>query len=246
MGSESPHASLAVARLDTNLVGSRILVYESVDSTNERALQVGGDGTVIVADRQSAGRGRHGRIWHSKPGVGLWFSVAFEGDQEGAAFAAPLAIRNAFKPLCTIKIKWPNDVLVDGKKLGGILVERRHGHTVLGVGLNINHTEADFPADLQEKATSLRLVTGRPHDRASLLRDILSELDNLVMIIRSGGLDVVHREWSESCAIRGKQIRFQDFEGIVTGIDQSGGLRVAAEDGEHRVVFGEIIQLEET
>jgi BirA family transcriptional regulator, biotin operon repressor / biotin---[acetyl-CoA-carboxylase] ligase len=245
MNNTATYTALTVPRLNTQVVGSRILVFDEVDSTNERALHVGGDGTVIVADRQKAGRGRHGRPWHSAPGLGLWFSISFAGNLEGAAFLAPLAVRAALRPIADVSLKWPNDVLIDGRKLCGILVERRLGHTVVGIGINVNHEATDFPPELRGSATSIRRATGASPDRSVLLRDVLSELDRLVALARSGELDRLREAWAETCGIRGKRVRYQDFEGVVTNVDQHGGLTVAAPDGEHRIVFGEIVQLEE-
>ena len=245
MINEHPPAPLAVPRLDTSVVGSRVLVFDEVDSTNERALKLGGDGTVVVAERQTAGRGRHGRSWASDPGLGLWLSVSFVGAEEGIAFMGPLALHDALRSICPVKLKWPNDVLVGGKKMAGILVERRGGHTVLGMGVNVNHEKSQFPADVQHLATSLSIETGAQYDRAVLLRDILSELDKLVMIGRSGGLESIRRAWTEACAIEGRRVRHGDIEGVVTSIDTTGALTVATADGEQRIVFGEIIELEE-
>src|SRR5690606_22301434 len=139
---------------------------------SDEAARIGGDGTVVVADRQTAGRGRHGRNWHSLPGKGLYVSIAFAGDQPGAAFLAPLAVRNVLQPICELTVKWPNDLLFEGKKICGILVEMKKEHTILGVGLNVNHALTDLPEELHETATSLRLITGREHDRNMLLRDM--------------------------------------------------------------------------
>jgi len=244
MNSSHPQSSLVVPRLDTDIVGSRILVFDELDSTNERALAIGGDGLVVAADRQTAGRGRHGRTWHSMGEKGLWFSVAFEGEQPGAAFAAPLAIRDTLRPLVPISVKWPNDILSQGRKLAGILVERRANTTVLGIGMNVNHSQDDFPDDVRRRATSLALATGRSFDRADVLRDVLHELDKYIGRIRGGQLHAVHREWRDACGIVGKQVRYGDIHGIVTDVDMNGGLTVATGSGKDHVVFGEIIELE--
>jgi len=95
--------------LDTLCVGARIIALRKVDSTNSVAFRVGGDGTVVVADRQTAGRGRHGRAWHSAPGLGLWFSVAFEEILDGLMFAGALAVRDALRHVSALEVKWPND-----------------------------------------------------------------------------------------------------------------------------------------
>ena len=139
MPSTIPHEELIFAPLDTVVVGSRVLIMDQVTSTNDHALRLGGQGTVIIADRQTAGRGRHGRSWHSLPGCGLWLSVAFEQPIEGLEFAAPLAVRDAARRWCSLDLKWPNDVLLQAKKVAGIMVERRQGRTALGIGINVKH-----------------------------------------------------------------------------------------------------------
>lgn len=236
--------ALNLSRLATRVVGSRIVHFEEIDSTNDAAARIGGDGTVVTADRQTAGRGRHGRPWHSIPGKGLYMSIAFAGDQPGAAFFAPLAVRNACRPICPLTVKWPNDLLHEGRKLCGVLVEQKMGHTILGIGVNVNHTIDDFPEDLRGYGASLRLASGRELDRNAVLRDILMELDRLLAVVREGGLDAVRTEWAEACAIAGRRIRHARVEGVVREVNSHGGLTVVSDDGVHQVVFGDVIELD--
>lgn len=231
--------------LTTQVVGSRVIVYQVIGSTNDRALAIGGDGTVIVANAQTAGRGRHGRSWHSIPGKGLYFSVAFDKPVEGLAFAAPLAVRDALAPYCEPRVKWPNDILLNDLKCCGVLIETRQGRTALGIGINVSHTEEDFPPELRGRVTSLELATGRCFDRGELLRDVLTHLDHRVMVIRSGGADDVFAEWAAACGLVRRRVRSGGVEGIVNAIDRDGGLLLATEHGAARVVFGEIVELED-
>ncbi|HRK36166.1 MAG TPA: biotin--[acetyl-CoA-carboxylase] ligase [Candidatus Hydrogenedentes bacterium] len=235
---------LLATPLVTHIVGSRVLVYESIGSTSDCALRLGGEGTVIVADSQTAGRGRHGRTWHSEPGKGLWFSVAFEQPIEGLAFAAPLAVRDAIAPFARATIKWPNDVLLDGKKFCGVLIETRKGRTALGIGINVHHAETDFPEPLHGRATSIEAATGAQCDRGVLLRDVLTRLDERIMVIRSGGLAEVFREWSDACALAGRRMRAGGLTGVVHAIDTDGALIMETSEGLRRVLFGEPIELE--
>jgi BirA family biotin operon repressor/biotin-[acetyl-CoA-carboxylase] ligase len=230
--------------LVTHVVGSRVLVYETIGSTNDCALRLGGEGTVIVADAQTAGRGRHGRAWHSEPGKGLWFSVAFESPIPGLAFAAPLAVRDALAPHLRATIKWPNDLLIDGKKFCGVLIETRQGRTALGIGINVHHAEADFPVELQGSATSIEAAIGVRPERSELLRDVLTRLDERIIVIRSGGLDQVFKEWSEACRLVGRKMRAAGMEGTVHAIDTDGALVMQTATGLRRVLFGETIELE--
>lgn len=220
-------------------------VYETVDSTNARALAVGGDGTVVLADQQSAGRGRHGRTWHSAPGLGLWFSVVFEQPVPGLAFAGPLAVRDALRSDCLLKLKWPNDLLLNGRKVCGILVEHRRKRSVVGVGLNVRHRSEDFPENLRGKAISLEVGLQRPFDRGDLIRRILTELDKRVMLLREGHLEAFRREWASACAIRGCRVRAGSIVGVVREIDDEGGLLVESAGATHRILFGDIIELSE-
>lgn len=235
---------LTVPRLDTVFVGSRVLVYEEVDSTNACALRLGGDGTVFIAERQTAGRGRHGRSWHSAPGVGLWFSVAFETRLPGLLFAAPLAVRDALRAWCDPEARWPNDLYLGGKKVCGILLEHRHERTAVGIGINVSHRLADFSPDLRDTATSIELATGAPCDRKELLREVLTRLDDRVIVLKAGvpAADVIEpfrRQWVEACAILGRRIRSHGVEGVVIDVDDNGALRVETVAGEARVVFGQ-------
>ncbi|MDZ4857713.1 MAG: biotin--[acetyl-CoA-carboxylase] ligase [Candidatus Hydrogenedentes bacterium] len=235
---------LLATPLVTHVVGSRVLIYESIGSTSDCALRLGGDGTVIVANEQTAGRGRHGRTWHSEAGKGLWFSVAFEHAIEGLAFAAPLAVRDAVAPLVRATIKWPNDVLIGGRKFCGVLIETRRGRTALGIGINAHHAESDFPDELHGRATSIEAATGVHWDRGELLRDVLTRLDERIMVIRSGGLDGVFAEWAEACGLVGRRMRAAGMEGRVHAIDTDGALVMETAAGLRRVLFGEPIELE--
>ncbi len=240
----NPTDDLVLSPLNTEIVGSRSFVYESIGSTNDRALEVGGDGSVIVADRQTAGRGRRGRTWHSVSGLGLWFSIAFEHDTNGLAFAAPLAVRDAVRDICEVRVKWPNDVLIEGRKFCGVLVERRGNVTALGIGINVKHGTEDFPPELRDQATSLERATGQTVDRGDVLRRVLTALDERVIVIRSGGIESVREAWAEACAIRGRTIRSDGKEGTVRQVDHDGGLLVNTVGGEIKILFGEIVELD--
>jgi BirA family transcriptional regulator, biotin operon repressor / biotin---[acetyl-CoA-carboxylase] ligase len=222
--------ALAPMPVDTELVGRRILVYSQLDSTNNRALAASGDGVVIVAESQSAGRGRHGRCWHSAPGLGLWFSVGLDGVTPGLTFAAALALRDAVAPIAALAIKWPNDLLLNGKKVCGILVEHRQGRTALGIGLNVLHRPEELPADLDTAATSLALETGAPIDRAVVLQTILEQLDRRILHLRRGGLAAIREEWTGACGLLGTRVHAGAVRGCVQGINESGALYVVSDD----------------
>jgi BirA family biotin operon repressor/biotin-[acetyl-CoA-carboxylase] ligase len=236
----TPYDALASETLPTEFVGKRILAFSTIDSTNTYALEHGEDGLVIVADQQSAGRGRLGRSWHSAPGVGIWFTVCFDGLVQGLTFASALAVQEVLLPRCAVKIKWPNDILFEGRKICGILVEHRNGRTALGIGLNVHQRSEDFPEELRDKAGSLESITGESWDRSGLLRDILIALDQWVKLIREGRLEKVVDAWSRECNLVGQRIKSGEIEGIVQEIDSIGALIVRTASGIERVLSGEI------
>ncbi len=244
MSGAAAYDSLLTRPLDTHVVGRKILPFDEIDSTNTYALEHGEDGMVIVADRQTAGRGRLGRSWHSAPGLGLWFTVALTGAPEGLSFAAALAVRDALAQRATLKIKWPNDLLCHGKKICGILVEHRAGRTALGIGLNVHHKTEDFPVELHAKAGSLESELGGAWDRAEVLRAVLKELDRTIMLIRGGGLATIHRAWAQACALEGRRIRCNNIEGRVREIDSRGALIVDTADETQTIYSGDLEYLD--
>jgi BirA family biotin operon repressor/biotin-[acetyl-CoA-carboxylase] ligase len=240
MSDGAAHATLVSFPLDTEFIGARIVVMDRVASTNTSALRLGGDGTLVIADQQTAGRGRRGRAWHSVPGLGLWFSVAFESLLPGISFAASLAVRDALQTFCPTELKWPNDVLIHGKKVCGVLVEQRGQRVALGIGINVCHRAEDFPEVLRETATSLEMVTGQPIDRREVLRVVLTRLDERIRVLKQGCHMEILEEWLEASNLRGRRIRAGEVEGSVTGLDPSGALILLTNQGERRVISGEI------
>ena len=237
---------LRMPGIETNVLGGRLYTYDEVPSTNLLALENPDDGAVFVADSQSAGRGQHGNSWMSAPRLGLWFSVCLAGDPKGLPFAAALAVRAALRPRVRAQLKWPNDVLLDGRKICGILAEHRGGWTALGIGLNVNHQLEDFPEELRETAGSLALLTGETWNRNETLCRILLELDRQVSRLRKGEYDRVRNQWASACDIVGKRIVRGSVEGTVMGIEADGALVVHTGVETVRVDSGAIRILEGT
>ena len=234
----------------------RIVVLDSVDSTNDALRRLAGQGaadrTVVVAGEQTAGKGRRGRVWDSPAGLGLYVSVLFRpgGSARNSALwtlaasvAAAKACRRAGAPEVTIK--WPNDLVWMGRKLGGILAEARTtGGTldeiVVGAGLNLLHGPDDFPPALAAVATSLRLATGGlPVDRDRLALSYLQALGLASACVLADTPDELVREW-ESLApgARGANVRVipdsrleQAVTGETCGLDPGGALRIRLENG---------------
>jgi BirA family biotin operon repressor/biotin-[acetyl-CoA-carboxylase] ligase len=197
-------------------------------STNDhaRTLALAGapHGTLVTADVQSAGRGRQGRAWTAPAGRALLASLLLRDPPPLLSLAAAVAVARACGP--GAQIKWPNDVLVDGRKVAGILVEARpqHGWAVLGVGINVAVQVEDLPAELRGRAGTL----GRsPGDREAVLTDLLAALEDVLAL--PGG--AVLERWREQDALLGREVRWRDGRGEAAGIDEAGRLLVVGPDG---------------
>lgn len=231
---------LSFPPLHTKTVGSWVLYFETAISTQNMAIEHHHDGLVIVADQQEAGRGCHGRSWHSAPGLGLWFSVALQGPPQGLTWAGALAVRNALRPDAYPELRWPNDLIMDGLKIAGVLVEHRDGWSALGIGINVHHKTEDFPIELRGTAGSLEAITETEWDRGALLRDVLEQLDRYVLQIREGGLADLRAEWLAGCGVAGRRVTDGTLTGVAREIDDEGALLVENESGTHRLLRGPI------
>jgi BirA family transcriptional regulator, biotin operon repressor / biotin---[acetyl-CoA-carboxylase] ligase len=219
------------------MIGSPRVHHRVTDSTNERARELAASGaphgTLVTADEQTAGRGRQGREWTAPPRSALLMSVVLRELDELLPLAAAVAVADALQ--AEARIKWPNDVWIDGRKVAGILVEGRpqEGWAVLGIGLNV--TTPDFRAELAETATSLRL-SGVETDTESVLASVLHQLERWL----GAGHDEVLAEWRSRDALKGQRVRWASGEGIAGGIDDSGALLVETGDGRVTLDAGEV------
>ena len=229
------------AQLPTKWLGHNLLYYAEADSTNLMAklciAQQVPRGTVIVAEKQTAGRGRLLRHWVSLPRIGLWFSVILSPfAPAGAAllsFLTAVAVCRVIREVAGLPavLKWPNDVMICGRKVCGILLEAgSDGQSVIvGVGLNVSQRRDEFPAALQETATSLALEARRPFDRPFLLAAILSQIETRVETLIDTGSAALMDEYRSLCATIGKRVRI-DFPnsiaeyGVVSGVADSGAV----------------------
>jgi BirA family biotin operon repressor/biotin-[acetyl-CoA-carboxylase] ligase len=250
-------------RLRAPLVGRQLYLYGKVESTNDslgRMARSGApEGTVVIAEAQTAGRGRLGQPWFSPPDVNLYASVLFRGplarkDAPVFSFIGGLALADAVREAgATPAIKWPNDVLVDGRKVGGSLIEcgargDEVDYLVLGVGANLNVDLDALGAALgpaARDATSLRAVTGREVDRDAFAAAYLNALDAWTRRYRWDGPSAVLEGWSGLDILTGRQVEIRGagyrFIGRVTGVDPSGRLVVEDGLGERRTVTTEEI-----
>ena len=223
-----------------------------VDSTQAVAFALAADGaadrTVVVAQAQTAGRGRHGRLWLDEPGASLLTSIILRPRLEPArlptlSLAAGVAVVEALERVTGLKprLKWPNDVLVDGRKLAGILLESRIGPSplvVLGIGVNL--AQRVFPADLAERATSVRLAAGRRVDADALLTALLESLDAWRTRLETEGWAPIRERWRALTETLGRRVSIDGVEGVAVDVDEDGALIVAEGDVRRRVVAGEV------
>jgi BirA family biotin operon repressor/biotin-[acetyl-CoA-carboxylase] ligase len=215
------------------------------------------EGSVFLAERQVAGRGRAAHNWHSAQSAGIYCSVVLRpalppSEALILSLAAGLAVRAAIQaidPALAVDLKWPNDVLIDANKVAGILTEMnseatRVRYVVIGIGINVN--QATFPPELQRTATSLRLATGTEWSRvelcAALLKSLNREYRNLLE--KPGAHDAILRRFQEqSSSARGCQVQVEEnggFEGITEGLDQRGFLQVRTAHGVRSVLSGTV------
>jgi BirA family biotin operon repressor/biotin-[acetyl-CoA-carboxylase] ligase len=240
------------------LVGG-IRHYFRISSTNVAAMQAAAagelEGTVLVAEEQTAGKGRGGHTWQSEPSLGIYFSVILRpqlgpGGALLISLAAGLAVANGVREVAGTQcdLRWPNDLLLGGKKVCGILAEMnaeatRVRYLVLGIGLNVNQER--FAGELAGGATSLRMEVGRKCSRVELFAALLKSLDCEYRRFVQGGPDasaeLIGRFEAASSLARGARVRVEEnggFEGITQGLDEQGFLLVRTESGIRRVLSG--------
>jgi BirA family biotin operon repressor/biotin-[acetyl-CoA-carboxylase] ligase len=253
--------SEAVRRmLAGSLFAADVVYLERIDSTNRLAKELASsgapEGTVVIAETQTAGRGRMGRHWVSPGHLNLLFSVVVRPKCPsealfGLTMAMALGATEAIRERCGLvaKIKWPNDLYVGSKKLGGLLSEfaleeRLVTYAVLGLGLNVNWSPRQEKEILQP-ATSIIDETGKRTPRGELLATILRRFEILYQRLRSGDLEAILRYRNEHCMILGREVLItgqgEGVRGMAVRIDRDGALVIREEDGtEKRVVSGEV------
>lgn len=252
--------------LNTETLGKTIYSFEEVGSTNEIAFELARngapEGTIVIADSQTRGKGRLSRNWISPPGVNLYISAVFRPPiySEDAPFltlVASIAVAEAVKNMgADAIIKWPNDVLVNGKKVAGVLTQMqtkgdRVDFVMLGVGVNINMTremmEQDM-GDVAQIATSLRELLGQEVDRVRFSADLINELEIWYTKFLREGKSAIIREWTErwGAVNRRVQVRYNEIqiEGIALGLDRNGYLLVKKDDDTvEKIIAGDILLL---
>ena len=236
-----------------------IVHYDEIDSTNIEARRLSQEGVkqglVVVADKQTSGKGRRGRTWESPGGENLYFSILLKPVMD-AKLAPMLTIVMAYSVAkilegegLPVQIKWPNDLVLSKKKVCGILTEMHMKDCeiediVVGVGINVNTT--CFPEELQDKATSIRLETGRCMERDELLQKVLAEFQmQYEMFLHKKDLSPMKEHYNQMLANRNQEVMIlepnSEYEGVALGIDEAGELLVKRSDGKIEKVFsGEV------
>jgi BirA family transcriptional regulator, biotin operon repressor / biotin---[acetyl-CoA-carboxylase] ligase len=251
--------------LTTEVVGHHVYVFDRVDSTNRALARLADrgatEGTVVLAEAQTAGHGRHGSEWFSPEGANLYVSVLFHpriAPRELPRFApiASLALAEAvWLEGAPASIKWPNDVVVSGRKLGGVLVEApvisgRLAYVILGIGVNLNVHAAELTASLgdnAEGAVALHDVLRREVDRNLFAASLLNRLEKWHHTFLTRGPDAVRAAWLARDALHGRRVRAQTegttFEGWCRGIGSDGSLILEDDDGQTRHIFAGAVRL---
>jgi BirA family biotin operon repressor/biotin-[acetyl-CoA-carboxylase] ligase len=244
--------------LSTAIVGKKLFLFETIDSTNSCARALGDAGTaegaVVVAEYQTNGRGRLGRTWSAEPGTSLLFStllrppITVETAGLLTLFASAAIARAVERSTSlTVECKWPNDLLLGGKKFCGILIENSFqqaglSYAVIGAGINVNQQE--FPEEIAARATSLARETGTSFERNKILLSILSELDSMYTSVRRGEFELAFSEWTKRCGMFGKAITVQEHDSTVSGVavrlHRDGGLVIRMAEGERTIYAGDV------
>jgi BirA family biotin operon repressor/biotin-[acetyl-CoA-carboxylase] ligase len=255
--------------LATRWLAQTIHYFDETDSTNRVALDLAREGalhgTAVVAESQSAGRGRLGRRFHSPPFVNLYTSIVLRPelslpDAPAWTLASAVAVADTVAEVLgdqAVEIKWPNDVLIDGRKACGILLElaaeaTRVAFLVLGIGVNLNVDPATFPEEFRDGATSLAAHRGQPIDRAAFARALYTRLERVLDDCAASGFRGILPRFEARFRMRGRRVRVRELggaeqEGWVHGIDDDGALRLALAGGAQvRFLAGDVSLAKET
>ena len=223
--------------------------FDTIGSTNDEAARLAAagepEGTAVVAQTQTSGRGRRGRSW-SSPAGGLWISVVVSCEKlepQGLSLAAGVAAAKAVEGCCgkACQIKWPNDLIVEARKVGGILIERAAGRSLLivGIGVNCNQHPDSFDAALRTSATTLQESGGRGVPLPLLTGRLMFELERCVRLLRCGGWSEMLSEWRARDALAGRRVRVKRGEQVVVGtclgVLQSGEMLLREGNRQHRI-----------
>ena len=247
--------------LDTKIVGVEMIHKDSVDSTNKLAKKLAyegaADGTVIVAEEQTGGKGRLERKFFSPRGKGIYFSLILRPkclpkDAPKFTLMAAVAVANAMQRFkIPAQIKWPNDIMFDGRKVVGILTElsaqiEKVNYIVVGIGINVNIAKKDFPDEIKKVAASLSEINGGEISRIDFFRAVLEECDKLYTAINAEGFGKIFEQWKNFNITLGRKVKVisaetgESFFGVAENIDDDGALIVSTENGRQTLYAGDV------
>ena len=245
-------------KLETNTIGRNFIYLDEVDSTNSFLLDkinnICDDGSVVLTEKQTKGRGRKNRVWYSEKGLNLNFSILITNKYFFGKYfnllnlGVSLAVANSIEKLFFVKtnVKWPNDVLINGKKTAGILLEANSQGSkierlVIGIGVNVN--QRSFNGDFNFLPTSIKIETKGNIEREKLLAEILNNFENMLLKIISKPKSILE-DWRNKCSSIGKRITVDQDEKILTGIfeniDDNGFLLLRIKDKIKKIHFGDV------
>ena len=255
----NPYA--AIERGEPGTIGWRIHYFEEVTSTQHVAAEMAeagaAQGTVVIAELQTAGRGRLGRSWHSPPGLNLYATIILRPTRPIAevfrlSLVAGIACAETLTTVAPglVALKWPNDIWLNGRKAGGIISEaiadahQQLACVLVGIGLNLNLGRENIPEELRDKATSVRIATGHRCDRIAIAATLFNRLDSRYMETEAHGFSALRAEYEKHFALTGKVVTVVDgasrIAGRVSGIDADGAMILETTAGPSRVMAGEV------
>ena len=239
--------------------------YEVLDSTNLEARRTieytcaeqSLHGLVVMAEQQTNGKGRMGRAWASSAGAGLWFSVVIKPAVPLAqaslySFVAAVAVAEAIRQetALQVQLKWPNDVLLNGRKLCGILLElvpcaKNETYIIIGIGVNVNQQKSEFPDELQDKAVSIAMAAHQQYDCLALLSPVLQKLDENCMLLEREGFAPLREKWKQLSCMIGQTVSVQPkgaeaYIGVSEDLAMDGTLLVRTQNGVIPVMTGDV------
>lgn len=252
-----------VKAMKTQTMGKKVKVLESTVSTQEEARRLAeegaAEGTIVIAEEQTGGKGRMGRKWFSPKGKGVWMSLVLRPKQPmhympQLTLMTGVAVCRAVRRVSGVMagLKWPNDLLAGGRKISGILlesaVEDEHvRYCIAGIGISVNLEREDYPEELTGVATSLKIESGEPVDRTALIAAVLEEFEKLYALYQQEGFGPIATLWEALSVTLGKPVTVNTANGAVQGVaeklDPSGALLVATEDGQHIPIFSGDVEM---
>ncbi len=245
---------------ETTVIGKKIIYKDELDSTNAFAFKLAlageAEGTCIIAETQDAGKGRLGRKWFSPVGKNLYISIVLRphippSNVYPVTFLSSLAVYDTIKALTDTEptLKWPNDVLVEGRKICGTLLELSTEadlvrFVIVGIGLNINMEENELDEEIKDKATSLFILTKKPFERSRVCGILLTNIERYYSIFLEKGPEGICSIWEERANIRGKHLEITQmgeiYRGISEGIDRDGSILLTIDGKTKKIIAGDV------